>query len=297
MSALHFTRKEIQAALDLYFEPLHWIRRAVQKLRNHTKHSSTDVQLNEIESLRTTLKERRWTSVSEDWKTWLPVEKAEFFASYVQQLEAPYAMLSISLNEALELRRAGQTARARQAIALMPSLCVSLTDPLHAILRGFLSHARKFGTVPNVAPLDEANFRGKRSQRVARLSSLLTVVLLTKRSLFSHKIVALEEMIGDIAMDVRVAAEEVAAQSSICPDAAWIAIDNSHFDLNTCVRETIVVLKSFLVSLPEDQLRVLEGEINRAWQWEPENEPISLHEHRRWTPLTSEEIAHAKKAS
>jgi hypothetical protein len=297
-SALRFTGQEIQSAIGLYFEPLLWIRRVVHKVRKSPKRSdSIDFRFNELADLSATSKRPRQKSVGEDWSAWLPEDKAQFFDVHVRQLEAAYALLSISLNEALELQRIGQATRARQAIAFIPSLSMSLADPLYTILRALLNHAKKRGTIPNVAPLYEANFRGKRSQRFARLNSLLTAVLLTKRALFFHKISALEEMIGDLVMGVRVAADDLASHSSASPDADWIAVDNAHFDLNTCLRETIVILKSFLVAIPEEQLEMLEAEITRAWRREPENEPTELYEHRRWTPLTSEEIAHAKKSS
>ncbi len=297
-SALQFTGREIRSAIGFYFEPLMWIGRIVHKLRKSPKlGDSIDLRLHELADLSATSKQPRQNSVTEDWSTWLSEDKAQFFDEHVRQLEAAYALFSISLNEALELRRIGQTARARQAIAFIPSLSVSLADPLYTIFRALRSHAKKFGAIPNVAPLYEANFRGKRSQRLARLNSLVTAVLLTRRAFFFHKISALEEMIGDLVMGVRVAADDLASHSLTSPDADWIAVDNAHFDLNTCLRETIVVLKSFLVAIPEEQLEMLEVEIIRAWRREPEDEPTELYEHRRWTPLTSEEIAHAKKSS
>ena len=37
------------------------------------------------------------------------------------------------------------------------------------------------------------------------------------------------------------------------PESHWASLDALHFDLNTCLRETIVVLKSFLCHLPAEQ--------------------------------------------
>jgi hypothetical protein len=260
--------------------------------------SSIDLPLNEpVEALPVPSKEPRRTSVSDDWNAWLPEDKAKFFDSRVRQLEAPYTMLTISLSEAMELRNTGQIARARQTIAVMPSLCMHLVDPLYAILRALKSHAKKRGTVPNIAPVDERNFLGTRSKRFARFSSLLSRVLLNDRSLFLNKVSTLEEMIGDLFIDIRIAANKLASHSSIRTETEWIAIESAHYDLNTCLREAIIVLKSFLVAMPDEQLEALEGEINRAQRRETENEPVSPNENGQWTPLTSEEIIHAKKAS
>jgi hypothetical protein len=38
------------------------------------------------------------------------------------------------------------------------------------------------------------------------------------------------------------------------PGAEWQIIDAAHYDLNTCLRETIVVLKSFFVVLENEQV-------------------------------------------
>jgi len=40
--------------------------------------------------------------------------------------------------------------------------------------------------------------------------------------------------------------------------ASWLALDACHFDLNTCLRETLVLVKSFLVVLPEEQLDIFD---------------------------------------
>jgi hypothetical protein len=45
------------------------------------------------------------------------------------------------------------------------------------------------------------------------------------------------------------------------PSEDWRTVDDAHYDLNTCLREAIVVLKSFLVALPNDQLSVFEKSI------------------------------------
>jgi hypothetical protein len=296
--ALEFTRREVESALNLYFEPLWRISRAVQKFRERS--DLTDLKgprFDEPERLPIASKKPRRTSVSEDWSAWLSVQKAELFDSQVRQLEVVYGMFSVSLSEAMELRNTGETARARQAVGLIPPLATRLVDSLYALLRAMLSHAEKRGIVPSVVPVDESNFLGKRSKRVARLSSLLSSVLLTDRSLFFHKISTLQEMIGDLVIDIRMAARALSSLSSMRPDTEWLEIKSAHYDLNTCLRETIIILKSFLVAMPDEQIDVFEGEINRVRRGQMEDEPGHQYEHGRWTPLTSEDIVYAKKAS
>lgn len=203
----------------------------------------------------------RFSSVQEDWSSWLPPAKAEVFDSCVHQLELFYGMFSVSLNEALELRRTGKSGHSCRVIFVIPGLCARLAVPLERVLHTLGEHAKHFGIVPNIAPLDAANFRGAREQHTARMSDLLSHVLLTQRSQFLHKIETLADMVLSICEEFYEVASDLGSGVSEAPSEDWRAVDDAHFDLNTCLREAIVVLKSFLVVLPNDQLSVFQKSI------------------------------------
>ena len=215
------------------------------------------------------------SSVQEDWSSWLPPAKAAAFDSCVRQLETSYGMFSVSLNEALELRRIGKSGQSCRAIFVIPSLCSRLARPLEGVLRTLGEHAKHFGIVPNIAPLDAANFRGPQEQRTARMSDLLHIVLLTQRSQFLHKIDTLQEMVFSIRRNFHEIASDLGTGVSAEPSLDWRAVDDAHFDLNTCLREAIVLLKSFLVVLPDDQLSVFQKSINAQILARYDAEPTS----------------------
>jgi hypothetical protein len=196
----------------------------------------------------------RRASVSDDWRAWLPDEKARVFDNQVKELESSYTMLSVSLNEAMELRQEGRLAKSLQAVGMTAGLCRLLTAPLASILHALSEHAKHYGTIPNAAPLDPANFRGKRGQRSARISNLLNHVLLSQRLQFLQKVSTLKELVEDLATNYRQAAGDLADGLSLNPGARWEELDEDHYDLNTCLREATVLLKSFLIVLPGDQL-------------------------------------------
>ena len=203
----------------------------------------------------------RFSSVQEDWSAWLPPAKAEVFDSCVQQLELFYGMFSVSLNEALELRRTGKSGHSCRVIVVVPGLCARLAVPLERVLHTLGEHAEHFGIVPNIAPLDASNFRGAREQHTARMSDLLSHVLLTQRSQFLHKIETLAGIVLSICTEFNEVASDLGSGVSEAPSEDWRTVDDAHFDLNTCLREAIVVLKSFLVVLPNDQLTVFQKSI------------------------------------
>ena len=204
----------------------------------------------------------KYSTVQEDWSSWLPPAKAVAFDSCVRQLETFYGMFSVSLNEALELRRIGKSGQSCRAIFVIPALCARLARPLEGLLHTLGEHAKHFGIVPNIAPLDAANFRGFQEQRTARMSDLLSLVLLTQRSQFLHKIDTLEDMVFSIRRNFHEIASDLGSGVSAENSSDWRAVDDAHFDLNTCLREAIVLLKSFLVVLPDEQLAVFQKSID-----------------------------------
>jgi hypothetical protein len=118
-----------------------------------------------------------------------------------------------------------------------------------------LFHVRHFGTSPTLAPLAAYNFQLVSSQRAARFNSLFSKLLLTHKSQFQYKLSVLADLVADLSSSYVQASAELNEGLSMKEDQDWDALEASHYDLNTCLRETIVLLKSFLLALPETQLR------------------------------------------
>ncbi len=234
----------------------------------------------------------RGASVEKDWRAWLPEEQAVVFRKNVQELETNYTMLSISLNEALELRQERRLGQSLQAVKVSSGLCLLLTELLGGLLRALYDHAKHYGTIPNAAPLDPANFQGQRSQKSARMSSLMNHVLLSHRLQFLHKISTLGEMVEDLGKDYRLSAADLSEGTSTDPRKMWDAVDADHYDLNTCLREAIVLLKSFLLVLPADQLGAFQQTIlDQSKSLPAEAEALARQRvirHRRMTPIAGQ---------
>jgi len=230
-------------------------------------------------------------TVRDDWQAWLPEEKDQVFRAYVRQLEISYNMLSVSLDEALALRQGGQLAKATQAVCVTPDLCNRFAHPLVALLWALGEHAKHHGTVPNAAPLDPANFQGARGQRAARVGGLLCRILLSERSQFLYKISTLGEMVGDLNQDFCEAAAEIADGVPMESGAEWEAVDAAHYDLNTCLREAIVLLKSFLLALPDNELEAFQATVHtQMGVSKPKKLTLShrFFRHRRVAPIGGE---------
>jgi len=173
----------------------------------------------------------RGKSVKDDWRAWLPEAKTVVFNKQVHRLESNYVMLSVSLNEAIELRQLGQPGKSMQAVGITSGLCRLLTQTLAGLLRALSEHAKHYGTIPNAAPFDPANFQGQKGQRSARMSNLLNHVLLSHRLQFLHKVGTLVEMVEDLGKDFRHAAEDLAEGLTVNPKEMWDEVDTGHYDL------------------------------------------------------------------
>lgn len=232
----------------------------------------------------------RGTSVERDWRAWLPKEQEKVFCIHVRQLESSYAMLSVSLNEALELRQEQRLGQSLQAVRFSSELCLLLTGPLGGLLRSLCEHAKHYGTIPNAAPLDPANFRGQKSQKSALLNNLLSHFLLSHRLQFLHKVSILVEMVEDLGEDYCLCAADLYDEASANPRRMWELVDTDHYDLNTCLREAIILLKSFLLVLPSDQIEPFQQTI--VEQSKPRHTEayarLQAIRHRRMTPIAGQ---------
>ncbi|GAC1638175.1 MAG: hypothetical protein NVS9B14_18550 [Candidatus Acidiferrum sp.] len=218
----------------------------------------------------------------DDWRAWLPESKARLNDNCSRELETLYNMLSISLNEAIGLRKQGLTAKACDAVDICRGICLRFSQALEAVLNGLHDHAKHFPIVPNAAPLDPDNFRGSRSQRTAKYTGLLNRVLLSQRSQFIHKASTLREMVLDLRDEFCRAVDDLVSGIFYRTEALWAALDQCHFDLNTCLRETMVLLKSFFVVLPEEQLAAFESSLRLP---AIKAEPKLAFRHRRFAAV------------
>jgi hypothetical protein len=86
-----------------------------------------------------------------------------------------------------------------------------------------------------------------------------------------------------LAVGFQNAAEELSQNDSLRPDFDWEFLDATHYDLNTCLRETVVILKSFLHALPERQLSHFQDIFRQQFAASPSSVPIPARAlaHRR----------------
>ena len=93
------------------------------------------------------------------------------------------------------------------------------------------------------------------------MDSLLAKVIFRGRTRFFHKLNALKEIIEELQKETRAIVEDVSDGAQVLPDRAWRELEVLGYDLNTCMSETTVVLKSFFCALPPEELEVFRQKL------------------------------------
>jgi hypothetical protein len=184
------------------------------------------------------------------------------FDAVVHRWETFYAMMSVSLDDALSLRARGELVRARQQVSMSSDLLSRLAASLTGACGVLTNRGRHISNVPNVEPLNTDNFRGETAQTAASWNEFLHRVLFASRSRYFQKLRILSETVQKLAGDYNDAAEEVAAGISVQPGDSWDKLECLHYDFTTCLREAEVLVKSFVRALPSEQLSAFASELD-----------------------------------
>ncbi len=204
---------------------------------------------------------QRSRTVREDWFAWLPEDMDRLFGATRNELESTNLILSVTLDEALSFCEEEQFAMARERAIVFGELFDRLSVCLRLVLRTIEDHGSHFGTLPNVTPLATANFRGTTAQRVAFMDHMLAKFVFRSRTRFFHKLNALKEIIEELQTETHAIAKDVSQGRLAFPDRGWKELEVLGYDLNTCMGETTVVLKSFFCVLPPEELEAFRQKL------------------------------------
>jgi hypothetical protein len=178
----------------------------------------------------------------------------QLFDATRHELETSNFILSISLDEALSLCKGRQFDSARERVTIIAGLFDRLAVRVGYVVGAIRDHGVHFGTLPNVKPLSPSNFRGATGQRIALMNNLLARVLFPERTRFFHKLYSIGEIIHDLQEEARLILTGISDGGSEFPDHAFQLLEVLGYDLNTCMGETTILLKSFFCALPPEEL-------------------------------------------
>ncbi|MBI1750166.1 MAG: hypothetical protein HY234_15645 [Acidobacteria bacterium] len=199
--------------------------------------------------------------VHAEWVSRLPGDRQQLFRDVVVSLEATYTMMSVALDEAMRLRSNGQLVQAREQAGVCGELGERLAWKVGILIRGMKEHGGRMSALPVVLPLTASNFRHSDARMAAALQWLLHKLLLSTRLRFFHKLRVLQAAVDGLTRQFKTTSKEIAENQSVEPRAAWQELDHLHYDLNTCLREAIVVMKCFLRGMSEERFAVFQQQL------------------------------------
>jgi hypothetical protein len=203
-------------------------------------------------------------TVAEDWVAALPREKNKLFESIVRDWESHYAMMSIALDDAISQRAAGKLVSARQQAAVSSELLSRLAAVLVHSCESTAKRGRHLHSLPAVNPLNAEFFRGDTGRSAATRSALLHNVFFAERQRFFQKVRILSETIHRLSEEFVAAASDVADGVSTRPAGSWEDLEALHDDFTTCFRESEVLLKGFLRTLPSEHLPAFQNQLEEV---------------------------------
>jgi hypothetical protein len=165
------------------------------------------------------------------------------------------------LDEAIAHCKGGQFDSAKERASVIAGLFDRLAIRICHVIGAIKDHGAHFGTLPNVKPLSPSNFRGATAQRVSLMNNLLAKVVFRERTRFFHKLYSLDEIIEGSQREARAIVSGISEGATQFPDRAWQQLEVLGYDLNTCMGETTVILKSFFCALPHEELETFREKL------------------------------------
>jgi len=188
----------------------------------------------------------------------------QLFGTTRHEMESSNFILSVSLDDALALCKRGDYTTARDRVEIVKGLFDRLAVRVNSVVQAIRDHGFHFGTLPNVTPLSPSNFRGSLAQRIALKDSLLARVLFRERSRFFHKLDALGDIVDGLQHQAALILAEISAEAPEVSDRDWQELEVIGYDLNTCMGETTIVLKSFFCALPAEELDLFGSKLGNS---------------------------------
>lgn len=203
-------------------------------------------------------------SVRDDWCARLPEDKNRVFDAIVHEWEEAYAVFSIPLDDAMAFRADGKLTRARQCVEIASNFVADLTAPLSTSCQIMDRWGRELAIPPAVAPFNSSFYRTDSARQNAQWNQLMHIVLFGSRARFLHKLHVLGSNTITLGEEFYREAEELSQNLNFHPDSPWPKLDQLHYDLNTCLREIVVILKSFLLALPPRNLSLFHLDLTAS---------------------------------
>lgn len=169
-------------------------------------------------------------------------------------------MMSVALDDALAMRARGDLVCARQQVSIAAELLERFSGALVSACHILLEKGRCVSELPSVEPLKVEFFRGTIGQSAASWSGIAHLFLFGDRTRFFQKLRILSDTLDRLDREFKEVAADITSGLSDRSESYWKTLECVHYDVNTCLRESEILLKSFLRALPTEETTGLAAE-------------------------------------
>jgi hypothetical protein len=201
------------------------------------------------------------TAVQQDWIAWIPDQSLELFEQVRAELEGSCTALAVLLNEAVEHRSGAAANIDCETALLFAGLFERLAVRLGGVLDALEQHGRAHGTRANALPLRPADFRSPHARLAAHVGQLRQFLPATGYATFQAKIQSIRWVLSLLCQQARHETRAIAAGPTKRSRTHWARLDALQDDLNTCLQETTIVLKSFFCAMPASEVPLFRNRL------------------------------------
>jgi hypothetical protein len=194
------------------------------------------------------------TAVQQDWIAWIPCQSLELFEQVREELDGSCVALAVILNEALDDQSRASSNIDPEMALLFAGLFERLADRLASVLDALEQHGRAHGTRANATPLRASDFRSAHARLTAYMDQWRQFWPATGYAMFHAKIESMHRIVSTLRQQAQQEVSAITGGQARNTQAHWRRLEPLQDDLNTCLQETTIVLKSFFCAIPASEV-------------------------------------------
>lgn len=191
----------------------------------------------------------------------LPADLESIYRPVVEEVETQTVLLGITLNEALDVRRAGDGECAVAHMELAVSQWDRLTQIVAALLNSIAENLPQASSIATVRELTASQFRSRTMVDFMRGGAMLHQILFRSKPRYDFRIQVIRRAIEALSAEL---GRAYRSSSRMPSTLMWSEIDPIYHDYDLIVKEMLLALRDFLPALPQTSVPEFSREVALA---------------------------------
>lgn len=192
----------------------------------------------------------------------LSSDRRKIYEPLAREIETQDAILGISLNDAFEERDSGHEDIAWRLIRLSLSEWDRQQEILTGLLNAVLNHVAQVGMIIPLRRLSGYGFKSPTMLDFVRMHELLDQLVIRSKMRFQLRMRVLRRAIAVLTSEYRRACRYGEGPDGQPPEL-WLRLDLLYHDFDLVTKETLMVYRAYLLSLPHSALAPFAADLER----------------------------------